>query len=36
VAPAFARWDLSHLHEFDVSDGRVIGYPTDDHPTDLV
>ncbi len=22
---AFARWDLSHLHEFRLSDGRVIG-----------
>lgn len=22
---AFARWDLSHLHEFRLSDGRVVG-----------
>jgi len=25
VDRAFARWDLSHLHEFRLSDGRVIG-----------
>ena len=26
---AFARWDLSHLHTFELSDGRQIGYPDD-------
>ena len=23
---AFARWDLSHLHEFELTDGRRIGF----------
>jgi len=23
---AFARWDLSHLHEFELADGRRIGF----------
>ena len=27
---AFARWDLSHLHEFELADGRRIGYPNDE------
>ena len=27
---AFARWGLSHLHEFRLSDGRVIGMPDAD------
>jgi hypothetical protein len=26
---AFARWDLSHLHVFELADGRRIGYPDD-------
>lgn len=30
INQAFARWDLSHLHEFELSDGRLIGYPNDD------
>jgi hypothetical protein len=29
IDAAFARWDLSHLHEFNLGDGRVIGYPDD-------
>ena len=36
INAAFARWDLSHLHEFDLTDGRVIGYPNDDYAPDLV
>ena len=27
---AFARWDLTHLHEFRLVDGRRIGYPDDE------
>jgi len=27
---AFARWDLAHLHEFELSDGRRIGLPDPD------
>jgi hypothetical protein len=27
---AFARWDLAHLHLFELGDGRRIGYPDDD------
>jgi hypothetical protein len=30
VDAAFARWDLSHLHLFDLPDGRQIGYPDPD------
>jgi len=26
IDAAFARWDLSHLHEFELTDGRRIGY----------
>lgn len=26
VNAAFARWDLSHLHEFELADGRRIGF----------
>lgn len=25
---AFARWDLSHLHVFELADERLIGFPT--------
>ena len=32
----FARWDLSHLHEFELRDGRKIGYPDDEFAPDLV
>jgi hypothetical protein len=32
----FARWDLSHLHQFELADGRLIGYPSDDYAPDLV
>ena len=30
VDAAFARWDLSHLHQFELADGRRIGYPDPD------
>ncbi len=30
INQAFGRWDLSHLHEFKLSDGRRIGFPGDD------
>jgi hypothetical protein len=26
INTAFARWDLSHLHEFELGDGRRIGF----------
>jgi hypothetical protein len=35
INAAFARWDLSHLHEFELADGRRIGYPSDDYAPDL-
>jgi hypothetical protein len=35
IDAAFARWDLSHLHEFNLSDGRVIGYPDDSYAPEL-
>ena len=27
IDAAFARWDLSHLHGFELADGRLIGSP---------
>ena len=30
INQAFARWDLSHLHEFELADGRRIGFPGDE------
>jgi hypothetical protein len=27
---AFGRWDLSHLHAFELADGRQIGFPDED------
>jgi hypothetical protein len=35
INAAFARWDLSHLHEFELADGRLIGYPDDSFEPDL-
>jgi hypothetical protein len=29
IDAAFARWDLSHLHSFELADGRLIGFPDD-------
>jgi Plasmid pRiA4b ORF-3-like protein len=30
IDAAFARWDLSHLHSFELADGRRIGFPDSD------
>lgn len=35
IDAAFARWDLSHLHEFELQDGRRIGYPDDEFAPEL-
>ena len=35
IDAAFARWDLSHLHEFELPDGRLIGFPNDDYEPEL-
>ena len=35
INEAFARWDLSHLHEFELAGGRRIGFPSDDLALDL-
>ncbi len=32
---AFARWDLAHLHGFELADGRRIGILDPDFPGDL-
>jgi hypothetical protein len=31
----FARWDLSHLHVFELADGRRVGFPDDSFGLDL-
>jgi hypothetical protein len=36
INAAFARWDLSHIHQFELADGRLIGYPDDTYAPDLV
>ncbi|HYB25527.1 MAG TPA: hypothetical protein VEF89_02820 [Solirubrobacteraceae bacterium] len=36
IDAAFARWDLSHLHEFELPDGRLVGYPDDTYESDVV
>lgn len=36
IDSAFARWDLSHLHEFELADGRLIGFPDDSFAPDVV
>jgi Plasmid pRiA4b ORF-3-like protein len=36
IDAAFARWDVSHLHSFELSDRRQIGYPDDSFGPDLV
>ena len=36
IDAAFARWDLSHLHSFELRDGRLIGYPDDSFEPDVV
>jgi hypothetical protein len=35
IDAAFARWDLGHLHTFELSDGRRIGYPDDEFAPEL-
>lgn len=35
INQSFGRWDLSHLHEFELIDGRKIGFPSDDFAPDL-
>jgi hypothetical protein len=32
INQSFGRWDLSHLHEFELDGGRRIGFPNDDFP----
>lgn len=29
IDTAFARWDLAHLHTFELPGGRFVGYPGD-------
>ena len=36
INTAFARWDRSHLHQFGLADGRVIGCPDDTYAPELV
>jgi hypothetical protein len=36
IDAAFARWDLSHLHEFELADERLIGFPDDSFEPDVV
>jgi hypothetical protein len=36
INAAFARWDLSHLHEFELADGRRLGFPSEDYAPELV
>ncbi len=32
IDTAFARWDLAHLHAFELPDGRYVGLPDDGPP----
>ena len=36
IDAAFARWDLSHLHDFELADGRLIGFPDDSLAPEMV
>lgn len=36
IDAGFARWDLAHLHSFELGDGRIIGYPDDTFAPELV
>jgi hypothetical protein len=36
INQAFARWDRAHLHEFELTDGRRIGFPDDEFAPELV
>ncbi|MHB8928419.1 MAG: IS1096 element passenger TnpR family protein [Bacillota bacterium] len=33
---AFARWDISHLHEFEFPDGRCYGLPDDEYGLPII
>jgi hypothetical protein len=35
IDAAFARWDLSHLHVFDLADGRRVGFPDEEFELDM-
>ena len=35
INAAFARWDLSHLHVFELADQRLIGFPADSFGTEM-
>jgi Plasmid pRiA4b ORF-3-like protein len=35
IDSAFGRWDLGHLHEFELPDGRRIGFPDDEFGPEL-
>ena len=35
IDAAFSRSDLSHLHEFELADGRRIGFPDDEFGSEL-
>lgn len=35
INQSFGRWDVSHLHEFELADGRRIGFPSDDFAPEL-
>jgi len=32
INTGFARWDLAHLHEFELADGRRVGYADAEDP----
>ena len=36
IDAAFARWDLSHLHAFELGDGRLVGFPDDSFESDVI
>ncbi len=36
INTGFARWDRSHLHEFELADGRRVGFPDDEFAPEVV
>ncbi len=36
INASFGRWDLSHLHEFELASGRKIGFPDDEFSPEVV
>ena len=36
INAGFARWDLSHLHEFRLANGRLVGVPDDEFAPEVV